>query len=97
MMKLIPKNGERNSSRMSTRLIGFNPKYSHEAILIDEIINNRWPLYWPTGRLADNQKIRNLTDNLSKMSNKTYSRAVIGQFKTLFRKRKNIPLFFQLV
>ena len=39
-----------------------------------------WPPYWPTGRLADNQKMRNLTDNLSKMSNKTYSEAVIGQF-----------------
>ena len=41
-----------------------------------------WPLYWPTGRLADNQKMRNLTDNLSKTSNKTYSKAVIGQLKT---------------
>ena len=28
-------------------------------------------------------KMRNLTDNLSKMSNNTYSKAVIGQFKTL--------------
>ena len=54
----------------------------------------RWPPYWPTGRLADKQKMRNLTDNLSKMSNKTYSEAVIGQFKTLFRKRTNIPQFF---
>ena len=32
----------------------------------------RWPPYWSTGRLADNQKMRNLTDNLSKMSNKTF-------------------------
>ena len=31
------------------------------------------PSYWPTGRLADNQKMRNLTDNLSKGSNETYS------------------------
>ena len=53
-----------------------------------------WPPYWPTGRLADNQKMRNLTDNLSNMSNKTYSEAVIGQFKTLFRKRTIIPQFF---
>ena len=22
-----------------------------------------WPRYWPTGRLTDNQKIRNLTEN----------------------------------
>ena len=28
------------------------------------------------------KKMRNLTDNLSEMSNKTYSEAVIGQFKT---------------
>ena len=57
----------------------------------------RWPPYWPTGRLADDQKMRNLTDNLSKMSNKTHSEAVIGQFKTLFLKRTNIPqLFHQL-
>ena len=28
--------------------------------------------------------MRNLTDSLIKMSNKTYSEAVIGQFKTLF-------------
>ena len=56
---------------------------------------DRWPPYWPTGRLADNQKLRILTDNLSKMSNKTYSKAVIGQFKTLFRKRTNIPQFFR--
>ena len=54
-----------------------------------------WPPYWPTGRLADNQKLRNLTYNLSKTSNKTYSKAVIGQFKTLFLKRTNIPQFFQ--
>ena len=54
----------------------------------------RWPPYWPTGRLADNQKMRNLANNLSKMSNKTYSEAVIGQFKTLFRKWTNIPQFF---
>ena len=57
-----------------------------------------WPPYWPTGRLADNQKMRNLTDNLSKMSNKTYSEAAIGQFKTRFRKRTLITQFFhQLV
>ena len=42
----------------------------------------------------DNQKRRNLTNNLSKMSNKTYSEAVIGQFKTVFRKRANTPKFF---
>ena len=42
--------------------------------------------------------MRNLTDNLSKMSNKTYSEAAIGQFKTLFRKRTNIPqLLHQLI
>ena len=43
---------------------------------------------------SDKQKLRNLTENLSKMSNKTYSKAVIGKFKTLFRKRTNIPQFF---
>ena len=53
-----------------------------------------WPPYWPTGRLADNQKLRNLTKTLRKISNKTYSKAVIGQLKTLFRKRTNIPQFF---
>ena len=53
-----------------------------------------WPPNWPTGRLADNQKMRNLADNLSKMSYKTYSEAVIGQFKTLFRKRTHITQFF---
>ena len=41
---------------------------------------NRWPPYWPTGRLADNREMRNLTDNSSKMSNETYSEAMIGQF-----------------
>ena len=56
--------------------------------------NKWWPPYWPTGRFADNQKMRNLADNLSIMSNKTYCEAVIGQFKTLFRKRINIPQFF---
>ena len=57
-----------------------------------------WPPYWPTGRLADNQKLRNLTNNLSKMSNKTYSEAAIGQSKTLFRKRTHMTQFFhQLV
>ena len=50
-----------------------------------------WPPYWPTGRLADNRKMRSLADNLSKMSNKINSEAVIGQFKSLFRKRTNIP------
>ena len=35
--------------------------------------------------------MRNSADNLSKMSNKTYSEAVIGQFKSMFRKRTNIP------
>ena len=49
----------------------------------DSLYETRWPPYWPTGRLADNQKLGNLTDNLIKMSNKTYSKAVIGQFKTL--------------
>ena len=34
-----------------------------------------WPPYWPTGRLADNQKMGNLADNLSKMSNKVYSKS----------------------
>ena len=38
--------------------------------------------------------MRNLTDNLSKMSNKVYSEALTGQFKTLFRKRTNIAQFF---
>ena len=45
----------------------------------------RWPPYCPTGRLADKQKMRNLTDNLDNMSNKTYSESVIGQLKTIFR------------
>ena len=52
-----------------------------------------WRPYWPTGRLADNQKMRNLTDNLSKMSNKAYSKAVIGQFKTLSQADKYIAVF----
>ena len=52
-----------------------------------------WPPYWPTGRLADNQKMRNLTDNLSKMSNEAYSKAVIGQFKTLSQADKYIAVF----
>ena len=63
-------------------------------ILMNAGCSPRWPPYWPTGRLADNQKMRNLTDNLSKMSNKTYSKAAIGQFKTLFRKRTHITQFF---
>ena len=42
--------------------------------------------WWPTWRLADNQKTGNLTDNLNKISKKFYSEAVIGNFKT-FRKR----------
>ena len=33
------------------------------------------------------KNVRNLADNLSKMSDKTNSEAVIGQFKSLFRKR----------
>ena len=70
-------------------------KTSHQCFAESQIW---WPPYWPTGRLADIQKMRNLANILSKMSNKTYSEAVIGQFKTLFRKRKNIPQFFhQLV
>ena len=39
-------------------------------------------------------KMRNLTDNLSKMRKKAYSEAVIGQFKTLFLKPTNIRQFF---
>ena len=39
-------------------------------------------------------KNRKFSRQLSKMSNKTYSEAVIGQFKTLFRQRNNIPQFF---
>ena len=35
--------------------------------------------------------MRNLADNLSKMSDKINSEAVIGQFKSLFRKRTKIP------
>ena len=46
----------------------------------------------------DNQKMRNLTNNLSKMSNETYSEATIDQFKTLFRKRTNpLKFVYQLV
>ena len=55
------------------------------------ILSFWWQPYWPTGGLADNQKMRNLANNLSKMSNKIYSEAVIGQFKTLFCKRTDIP------
>ena len=80
------------------RLFGLRTKFTfkYAACNFNTIVRDRWPPYWPTGRLADNQKMRNLADNLSKMSNKT--EAVIGQFKTLFRKRKNIPQFFhQLV
>ena len=74
----------------------FSISYLTEAMATAQktIRFKRWPPYWPTGRLADNQKMRNLADNLSKMSNKTYCEAVIGQFKTLFRKRINIPQFF---
>ena len=51
------------------------------GIFYDEKVSTiGWPPYWRTGRLADNRKTRNLTDNLSKISNKAYSKAVIGQF-----------------
>ena len=35
--------------------------------------------------------MKNLANNLSKMSDKNNSKAVIGQFKSLFRKLTNIP------
>ena len=42
--------------------------------------------------MSTHQKKMNIfTDNLSEMSNKSYSEAVIGQFKTLFCKRTIIP------
>ena len=39
-------------------------------------------------------KMRNLANNLSKVGDKINSDAVIGQYKTLFRMRTNIPQFF---
>ena len=46
----------------------------------------------------DNQKMKHLTINLSKMINETYSEAMTDQFKTLFRKRTNLLKFvYQLV
>ena len=46
----------------------------------------------------DNQKMTNLTNNLSKMSNETYSEAINDPFKTLFRKRTNpLKFVYQLV
>ena len=58
------------------------------------LICRRWPPYWPTGRLAYNQKLRKLTDNLSKMSNKTFSKDVIGQFKNYFVSGQIYSSFF---
>ena len=54
----------------------------------------RWLAAVLSDRAFSRQKMRNLTDNLTKTSNKIYSEAVTGQFQTLFRKRTDIPQFF---
>ena len=65
--------------KMSAKFLISPYRLNYPLAMQWEINSAGWPPYWPTGRLADNQKLRNLTDNLRKI---------------LFRKRTNKPQFF---